>query len=229
MNKSIIFGALTTAGLIASPVVNAALTGGETLNFVDGVSSCLAGGTFPNCTYSASTVSGSYFAFDGSGNGDFEEDERVAMTSAGTGFTLGSAQGANAIDLTWSFFGNDGWHTTDTASGTPSVNVDGTIDMNGWNINWNGGDIDMGHGAAATVACVSGTMTCADGEAFILDYTAIVPSGNFFGLGYALHLEGCVNGLERCDSVPSIPVPAAVWLFGSGLIGLIGLARRKKA
>ena len=26
-----------------------------------------------------------------------------------------------------------------------------------------------------------------------------------------------------------VPVPAAVWLFGSGLIGLIGLARRKKA
>ena len=25
----------------------------------------------------------------------------------------------------------------------------------------------------------------------------------------------------------SVPVPAAVWLFGSGLIGLIGLARRK--
>ena len=26
-----------------------------------------------------------------------------------------------------------------------------------------------------------------------------------------------------------VPAPAAVWLFGSGLIGLIGLARRKKA
>ena len=26
----------------------------------------------------------------------------------------------------------------------------------------------------------------------------------------------------------SVPVPAAVWLFGSGLIGLIGFARRKK-
>jgi len=29
--------------------------------------------------------------------------------------------------------------------------------------------------------------------------------------------------------VSPIPVPAAVWLFGSGLIGLIGVARRKKA
>jgi len=30
-------------------------------------------------------------------------------------------------------------------------------------------------------------------------------------------------------SVTLVPVPAAVWLFGSGLIGLIGVARRKKA
>ena len=27
---------------------------------------------------------------------------------------------------------------------------------------------------------------------------------------------------------PAVPVPAAAWLFGSGLIGLIGIARRKK-
>ena len=25
-----------------------------------------------------------------------------------------------------------------------------------------------------------------------------------------------------------VPVPAAVWLFGSGLLGLIGISRRKK-
>ena len=29
--------------------------------------------------------------------------------------------------------------------------------------------------------------------------------------------------------VSAVPVPAAVWLFGSGLLGLIGVARRKKA
>jgi hypothetical protein len=30
-------------------------------------------------------------------------------------------------------------------------------------------------------------------------------------------------------SVTAIPVPAAFWLFGSGLLGLVGIARRKKA
>jgi hypothetical protein len=28
---------------------------------------------------------------------------------------------------------------------------------------------------------------------------------------------------------PPVPVPAAAWLFGSGLLGLVGIARRKKA
>ena len=28
---------------------------------------------------------------------------------------------------------------------------------------------------------------------------------------------------------PAVPIPAAVWLFGSGLLGLIGVARRKTA
>jgi hypothetical protein len=34
--------------------------------------------------------------------------------------------------------------------------------------------------------------------------------------------------LIRVDFLP-VPVPATVWLFGSGLFGLVGVARRKKA
>lgn len=30
-------------------------------------------------------------------------------------------------------------------------------------------------------------------------------------------------------TITAVPVPAAIWLFGSGLIGLVGVARRKKA
>ncbi len=41
------------------------------------------------------------------------------------------------------------------------------------------------------------------------------------GSGNSLHVTGY--------SVSAVPIPAAVWLFGSGLLGLIGVARRKKA
>jgi hypothetical protein len=30
------------------------------------------------------------------------------------------------------------------------------------------------------------------------------------------------------DSVSAVPIPATVWLFGSGLLGLAGVARRKR-
>ena len=48
-------------------------------------------------------------------------------------------------------------------------------------------------------------------------------SGTRFGGG-----DGA-NGLIYVEYASAVPVPAAVWLFGSGLIGLIGIARRKKA
>jgi hypothetical protein len=39
------------------------------------------------------------------------------------------------------------------------------------------------------------------------------------------------EGIEKKGfyTVTAVPVPAAIWLFGSGLLGLIGIARRKKA
>jgi hypothetical protein len=43
-------------------------------------------------------------------------------------------------------------------------------------------------------------------------------------------LEGCASTVGNtgatCGSV--IPIPAAVWLFGSGLLGLVGVTRRRK-
>ena len=43
------------------------------------------------------------------------------------------------------------------------------------------------------------------------------------GVGYTLTLWGSNGG------GPVVPIPAAAWLFGSGVIGLAGLARRKMA
>lgn len=50
-------------------------------------------------------------------------------------------------------------------------------------------------------------------------------AGNAYlgGQTYAL------NGAGFLTPVSAVPVPAAVWLFGSGLLGLIGVARRKAA
>jgi len=59
--------------------------------------------------------------------------------------------------------------------------------------------------------------------------------------GVSLQLKAACGAVIGCGTsidfdnitittdVSAVPVPAAVWLFGSGLLGLIGVARRKKA
>ena len=47
-----------------------------------------------------------------------------------------------------------------------------------------------------------------------------------------INADGVVNGLDitRYQSLGGVvPVPAALWLFGTGLLGLIGVARKKAA
>ena len=64
-----------------------------------------------------------------------------------------------------------------------------------------------------------------------------VSAGNSFDVGFIFDTRNgtCLGGdsFDNCELYISkiefsvVPVPAAVWLFGSGLLGLIGLARRK--
>ena len=42
-------------------------------------------------------------------------------------------------------------------------------------------------------------------------------------------LDADGNNVGPTETVSTVPVPAAAWLFGSGLIGLVGIARRKNS
>jgi hypothetical protein len=52
---------------------------------------------------------------------------------------------------------------------------------------------------------------------------SIIPSGNAVALTYT------VGEQVLTVDVAVVPVPAAVWLFGSGLLGLVGIARRRRS
>lgn len=137
------------------------------------------------------------------------------------------------IDNPWNFFSNTGMHETSTPISIISDDNSGniTLDFSGWGYDWNGIPfISLGGSpnfpedtGVATMVCGS---TCEIGDSFILDYAAHVydlPGNNLTGFGgvpYYLHLEGTIS---------AVPVPATVWLFGSGLLGLIGIARKKSA
>jgi len=50
-----------------------------------------------------------------------------------------------------------------------------------------------------------------------------------YGTQYSINKSYSLYGWAvRSGDVSAVPVPAAVWLFGSGLIGLLGVAKRKR-
>ncbi len=162
--------------------------------------------------------------------------------------------GVGGIDDEWGFYYNVGLHfTTVPVTVVSDFGATKTLDLSGWNMTWNGipaqplgggiqdcgtstdgvcvrdsgypdiaGTYDNGTGLA-TITCANAS--CSNSSTFTLDYAAVFEQGDITGAGgalYGLHLEGVISGT-------AVPVPAAAWLFGSGLLGLIGIAKKRKA
>lgn len=73
------------------------------------------------------------------------------------------------------------------------------------------------------------SLTIVDQTASVLTLsgTGILSGNAFESTVVDWDFSGNVTGSSYSMTVTAVPVPAAVWLFGSGLLGLIGVARRK--
>src|SRR3989344_5370593 len=91
-----------------------------------------------------------------------------------------------------------------------------------------GSDFSIGNGSEIVLVTIG-----PDGSAF--SGTNIPNPLSPLSRSFVVYLE-TVNGVKQAAGiglpgsleVTSVPIPAAAWLFGSGLLGLIGVARRKK-
>ncbi|MGB5439441.1 MAG: VPLPA-CTERM sorting domain-containing protein, partial [Gammaproteobacteria bacterium] len=87
-----------------------------------------------------------------------------------------------------------------------------------------GSPVGTEDGQEWTLAIFGASDWFADGsvipDSLPVDYQALLVGLNFND-----------NGVEvgAAFATSSVPLPAAIWLFGSGLLGLIGIARHKKA
>jgi hypothetical protein len=236
MNKKTVLSA--AIGLVlggAALAAHANLTSGATLSFTLGtVQTTCNYGTTPPCvkaSYGTTDVVGSWFAMDALDNGP-DPDEKTPIGSL-NGIVLGTTQAASGshtgpilgtespnIDNPWTMFGGTGMHQTTSPITATDVTANGAnLDMSGWNVTWNGiASIPLPQVGVAAMTCTAGS-SCSNSSNYALDAVFHVNGAGFTTVSYYLHLEGHVS---------NVPVPAAAWLFGSGLMGLAGVARRRK-
>ena len=108
-----------------------------------------------------------------------------------------------------------------------------TLDLDSWTAWYGGVFFNQGTSDVCVVAdyvtVFPGDENCSGGDAvttydaeagtFTATWSAVVVGGGFNNNVGTWTIEG---------NVSAVPVPAAVWLFGSGLVGLAGIARRRK-
>lgn len=97
MKKALYASVAAAMGMAStSGTAQAALASNAILQFDDGINSCQAGGTYPNCDYDATTVSpGSYFTMDLNSNNNPDKSERTALVvGPDQGVRLGTTQSA---------------------------------------------------------------------------------------------------------------------------------------
>jgi hypothetical protein len=161
---------------------------------------------------------------DNSGNADIE-NVAILLGKSQSDVTL---IGENSLDESSSAFsitfdnGND--FEVGDVSGTWSVDVDSSIDYLAFKAN--------GYYILAKVIGLSGTWSTDinDWDPTYTDLTCpadiCAAAGRNYELGDFLNGEGEVANLSHVSAYNVVPIPAAVWLFGSGL-GMLGWMRRK--
>lgn len=193
-----------------------AISSGVSWTFDDGTSqmTSVAGAvTTPGCSYYCTTNGGTSSAASAGDAGIFKAapflGKPFGFLAPTTGSAAATAYGAATI------------------SGDTDGNGNFTINFPVLEAQWSGGIFTIGKtsnglgGTGTDLNCtaVAGNFSCQG---------SVIIDGADDTLGFAGQ-EVQFDLVGNMPVVSAVPVPAAVWLFGSGLLGLVGVARRKNA
>lgn len=91
-----------------------------------------------------------------------------------------------------------------------------TVDLGSWFASWNNQTFNQGASGITGACAPTSATTCS----YSIAWSSLIKAGPFIGNTGFWTLTG---------EATVVPVPAAVWLMGSALLGLAGVARRKIA
>jgi hypothetical protein len=136
--------------------------------------------------------------------------------------------------------GPDGWRLPTTlqpdASCSDQIDPGGGFDIQGSGAGCTGSEMGTLYNVEGVTAASPGLFS----DVQVSDYwssTEYAPNTvNAWDFSMVTGVQSVGNKSNRnyawavqSGNVGAVPVPAAVWLFGSGLLGLVGLARRKRS
>ena len=239
MNRKLISIAIATALGTATLNAEATLVNGSALNFAASAGGTVmptigSGSWFSLLISSTTTLYTGISSHNGLmlGTTQLASGSHIGAPGCTPGASCNNAGENPNIDNPWQFSGSTGMHQTTSNSNVLSAAGNAaTVDMSGWSFDWNSiSDIPLSGGGiwgdpgiySEGIGRVVCGVDCGVNDTYTLDYHGIIPAGDPSSLGgvsYGLHLEGAIS---------AVPVPAAVWLFGSGLTGLLGIAKRKQ-
>lgn len=184
--------------LTASTLSPLALAGGSFLGLGD-----LSGGYFNSSAYGVSADGSVVVGLSNSANGD----QAFRWTQSGGMVGLGDLPGGGF------------------SSYAKGVSADGAVVVgDSWDASGREAFRWTQSGGMQSVADWLAAAGVAVPVGWSLDYATGISADGSVIVGYGIH-DGVLEAWRA--QVSAVPVPAAVWLFGSGLLGLIGVARRK--
>ena len=193
--------------------INYSNTSGSSIN-LDPTDDCGVSGSIGCFSFSAGNsiqiTSGSALGFSGGITGTYGVGAITSSGSLETANIIGTGM-LNIFDGSKTLTADLNWIDIATFGTAGSLNTTGAANLS--NIVYSGVNVDL----VALASLGGGTSTAS------FQFTSPTTLTDLFTTSTT------VTSTSFSGSITAVPVPAAIWLFGSGLLGLVGVARRKNS